>query len=346
MTVNPPRLVSGLVDAADGMLDGVAESTFTTIITAAGTTTAAMATLALVLLGVNIIVQYRPFHPGQVLVVAIKLVAIAWIGLKWNQFSAIAGAVETAMNTIGAVILGGFDGTGGGTGGGTVQATLATSIDAFISRFSAASGKALEPLSYYTGALMSILVMVLLSIIGGMVGLALIFAKVMVTVYLSLAPVFIALWIFDATKDYFHRWLQSTVTYMLYPLVIATVLGGIIRLVSKYLTDISANPGASVAEFIPFITALLIMVVVVAFIPYIVNSLAGSLSAPGPGAAALAARQMVSNTRGAANFMFSSERRAQSGERTRVQAGPRDTNATGTGAKSLAARIAERSARF
>ena len=345
MAVNPPRLVSGLVDAARTLLDGTAESTFTAIVTSTGALTAAMATLALVLLGVNIIVQYRPFHPGQVLVIAIKLVAIAWIGLRWGQFSAISGTVELAMDRIGSAVLTNFDGSA--PGGGAIETTLAGAIDDFISKTTDASAVALDRLGNFAAALMSVFVMVLLSIIGGMVGLALIFAKVMVTVYLSLAPIFIALWIFDATKDYFHRWLQSTVTYMLYPLVIATVLGGIVRFISNYLDIIANNPDDStIMGFIPFITALLIMVVVVAFIPYIVNSLAGTLSAPGPGAAALVARQMGRNTLSAANSTVSAARVAQGGVRTGVQTAARAANATVTGAKSLATRIAERSARF
>lgn len=327
-------LVSGLVDSANGMLDGVAESTFTTIVGAAGTTAAAMATLALVLVGVNIIVQYRPFHPGQVLVLAIKLVAISWIGLKWSEFYKIASAVETAMNSIGAAILGSFSGAGGGGG---VSSTLAGSVDDFIAEFATSANNALEPLSWMAGALMSVAVTFLLAVIGSLVGLALIFAKVMVTVYLSLAPVFIALWIFDATKDYFHRWLQSAVTYMLYPVVIATVLGGIVRLVSAYIATLSTSVSGSISEFVPFIAALLVMIVVVVFIPYIVNSLAGSFAAPGPGAAAFIAARMAKSAAGAAT-----SRPAQAG----VQKAREYGNLASAGAKSLATRIAERSARY
>lgn len=327
-------LVSGLVDSADGMLTDVAQSTFTTIVGATGDTVAAMATLALVLVGVNIMVQYRPFHPGQVLVLAIKLVAISWIGLKWGEFYKIAGAVETAMNSIGGAVLGGFSGAGGG---GDVSNTLASSVDDFISEFSTSANNALEPLSWMAGALMSVVVTILLAIIGCAVGLALIFAKVMVTVYLSLAPIFIALWIFDATKDYFHRWFQSTVTYMLYPVVIATVLGGIVRLVSAYIATLSTSVTGSISEFIPFIAALLVMIVVVVLIPYIVNSLAGSFAAPGPGAAAFIASRMARNTSAAAR-----SQPVQAG----VQKAREYGNLAAAGAKSLATRVAERTSRY
>ena len=326
-------LISGLVDSADGMLDSVASSTFGTIVTAAGTTIAAMATLAIVLTGINIIVQYRPFHPGQVLVILIKLVAITAIGLKWGEFYKIASAVESAMNGIGSTILGSFS----GGGGGDVSNTLAESVDRFISDFSNTANTALEPLSWMAGALMSVLVTILLALIGCAVGLALIFSKVMITVYLSLAPIFIALWMFDATKDYFHRWLQSTVTYMLYPVVIATVLGGVVRLVKNYIDDLSASPTGTIAEFIPFIAALLVMIVVVAFIPFIVNSLSGTIAAPGPGMAGLTGARMVGNARAATQTPIAQKTAATAREYA---------NLAQEGGKSLATRIAARSARF
>ena len=326
-------LISHMVDNANGMLDDVASSTFNTIVSAAGTTIAAMATLAIVLAGINIIVQYRPFHPGQVLVILIKLVAITAIGLKWGEFYKIASAVESAMNAIGATVLGSF--TGGG--GGSVETSLAQSVDDFIDTFSVTANTALEPLSWMAGALMSVLVTILLALIGCAVGLSLIFAKVMITVYLSLAPIFIALWIFDATKDYFHRWLQSTVTYMLYPVVIATVLGGVVRFVSNYIEDLSVSPTGTIAEFIPFIAALLVMIVVVAFIPFIVNSLSGTIAAPGPGLAGLTGARMVGNARAATQTPIAQGAAAKAREYASLAQ---------EGGKSLATRIAARSARF
>ena len=327
-------LISHMVDNANGMLDDVAASTFTTIVTAAGATIAAMATLAIVLVGINIVVQYRPFHPGQVLVILIKLVAITAIGLKWGEFYKIASAVESAMNAIGTSVLGGFS---GGGGGGSVETSLAQSVDDFIDKFSITANTALEPLSWMAGALMSVLVTILLALIGCAIGLALIFAKVMITVYLSLAPLFIAMWMFDATKDYFHRWLQSIVTYMLYPVVIATVLGGVVRFVSNYVEDLSVSPTGTIAEFIPFIAALLVMIVVVAFIPFIVNSLSGTIAAPGPGMAGLTGARMVGNAKAAEQSPVAQATTAKDREYGGLA---RD------GAKSLASRIAARSARF
>lgn len=323
--------VSDLVDSADGMLDAVAESTFMAIAGAGGDLLAAMATLSVVMLGVNIIVQYRPIGAGQALTLAIKLILIGIIARNWSNFQAITGAVETAMNTIAGAILTDFR---GGGGGGNVSASLAQAIDEFIADFAARANTALEPLGWMAGAMMSLLVTFLLSVIGAVAGLALIFAKVMITVYLGIAPIFIALWIFESTTDYFHRWLQSAVSYMIYPVVVATVLGAIVRLTSGYIASMSGSVGATIAEFIPFIIALMVMIVVIMFIPFIVNSLSGSFAAPGPGMAARGA----GNAGGAV-----ANNRATRWMRGAAVAG---VAATGRGIEGLASRMAARSSRF
>ena len=36
-------------------------------------------------------------------------------------------------------------------------------------------------------------------------------------------PIMIALSLFDATKDFFHRWVSTTISYAFYPIVIAAI---------------------------------------------------------------------------------------------------------------------------
>lgn len=324
-------VVSGLVDTADGMLDSVAASNFSAIVGAMGNLTALMATLALVLVGINVVMQYRPTQPGQVLVVAIKLVAISAIGLKWGEFHKIAGAVQSAMDGIGGAILAGtHNGGGGGVGG-----TLAGAIDDLISRVAVATNNALSNLSWYGGLLLAAIIAILLAIIGCVAGLALIFSKVVVMVYISLAPIFIALWIFDATSDYFHKWLQATISYMLYPPVVAAVLGGMIRLISAYISGFSTSVSGSIAEFIPFLVALMVMIVVSSLIPQIVNALSGAVSAAGPVAALRGFASAPAKVASSGRDLASSAKGVAKG-----------ASAMASQTSSLASRIAARAGKF
>lgn len=266
-------IVSDWVDVAQGQLDGVAASMFGEVVSAAGTTISAMATLAIVFLGINLVMQYRPMSAGYVLATVIKLVVIVWIGLKWGQFNAIASAITSAMNSLGAVMLSGV-----GAGG-----TLAGAIDTLLSKIATAANAALEPLNWMTGAVLSVVIAVGLGLIGAIIALALIFASVVLTFYLGIAPIFIALSMFETTKDFFSRWMQGAISYALVPVVLGGVLGGMVRIVQSYMNTLSSgDAGASIAGFIPFLSILGIMFFIIIMIPQIVSGLTGMMQFSGP----------------------------------------------------------------
>lgn len=284
-------IVSNMVDVAQGQLDAVAAGVFGNIVGAAGTTISAMATLAIVLLGVNLVLQYRPMGAGQVVVTVIKLLVIVFVGLRWGQFSSIASAVERGMDGIAGSMLASFN----GAGGGNISGSLAGAVDRLLTSVSEAANSALEPLGWMAGAVMSTLIAFMIAVVSALVSFLLIFAKVMVTVFLSIAPIYIALSMFEVTKDYFNRWLQQTISYMVYPVVIAAVIGGVIRLVAEFMRSLSTtDAGASIAGFIPFLMALFIMGAVTVLIPSIVSGITGNFILAGPVGSMVGAGKMAS----------------------------------------------------
>lgn len=329
-------LVSAWVDTAQGQLDGVAASSFGSIIGGAGALISATATLAAVLLGVNMVLQYRPMGAGDVLVRVMRLILIATVGLTWGQFSTITGMVQSGMNAVAAGLL-------SETSPGT---SLASAVDVLISQISDAANAALEPLSWMAGALMSVLVTVGLSVIGAAVALALIFASVMVTVYLSIAPVFVFMLFFEATKDLFSRWLQGFIAYALYPVVIAGVLGGLVRVVRAYLATLSTgDASASISGFIPFLSVLVVMGATIVLIPSVVSGLTGMIGIAGP----------IAPLRETTRLMRDTSRTMQQAARSLMGRGSSSTSSGGnppsTGSQPakvtpLAAKIAARNAKY
>ncbi|MCY1741011.1 type IV secretion system protein [Ensifer sp. SL37] len=271
-------IVADFVKRAQDQLDGAAASSFGAVVSGMSTTVSAMATLAVVLIGVNMILQYRPMSAGAMLVTMIKLVIIIKIGLVWSQFHAVASSVEDGINSIAARLLGSFSENAGSAN------SLAAAMDGFISDFSTKANATLSNLSWMAGAIMSVVITVSLGAIAAVTALLLVFAKVMVTVYLGIAPVFIVLSMFEATKDYFNKWLQGAISYMLYPLVIATMLGGVIRIVKAYMSNLGAQSvSESVADYLPYMACLIIMILCILCIPMIVSSLSGVIQAVSPG---------------------------------------------------------------
>lgn len=335
-------MIEGFVSRSQGELDSVAQSSFGAVLEGMGTLAATMATLAVVMLGVNMVLQYRPMSAGQIVVTFIKLIAIGSIGLVWGQFNLIASAIEGGVDSIAANLLGQF-------GGSKVPSNnLAAAMDAFISDFSDKANKVMEPMGWMGGAIMSVMITFSLGSIAALAALLLIFGQVMVTIYLGIAPIFIALSMFEVTKDYFNRWLQGAVSYTLYPLVTAVMLGGLIRIVMGYMETLNSSLTESVSDFIPFIACLIIMAVCTLCIPMIVSSLSGMIMAVTPTQAAIAAVgvKAAGSLAGKAAASSPPARAAALAGQKAMQKGESYGELALAGSRNLARRIAERSAKY
>lgn len=335
-------VVEEFVARAQGQLDGVAQSSFGAVLNGMGNLAAVMATLAVVMLGVNMVLQYRSMSAGQVAVTFIKLIAIGSIGLVWGQFNLISSAIEGGINSVAAHLLGQFGGSDVPSG------NLPAAMDSFISHFADKANQVMQPMGWMAGALMSVVVFLSMGSLAAVASLLLIFGKVMVTVYIGIAPVFIVLSMFEVTKDYFNRWLQGAVSYMLYPLVTAVMLGGLIRIVMGYMDTLSSSTTDSISDFIPFIACMVIMIVCTLCIPMIVSSLSGMIMAVTPTQAALAASGAGGLASAAAKkTVTSAAGQAVAAGARKATSGAQDYGQLATtGAQSLAHRIAARSAKY
>lgn len=335
-------VIEDFVSRAQGQLDDVAQSSFGAVLDGMGNLTAVMATLAVVMLGVNMVLQYRPMTASAIIVTFIKLIAIGSIGLVWGQFNMISSAVESGINSISANLLGQF-------GGSEVPSNnLAAAMDTFIADFADKANQVMEPMGWMAGAIMSVVVFISMGSLAALAALLLIFGKVMVTIYLGIAPIFIALSMFEVTKDYFNRWLQGAVSYMLYPLVTAVMLGGLIRIVMGYMDTLNTTMTESISDFIPFIACMVIMTVCTLCIPMIVSSLSGMIMAVTPtqaalatagvgGAAALAGRKLATSA---------AARAATAGAKKVASGAQNYGDLAAAGSRDLATRIAARSAKY
>ena len=98
-------------------------------------------------------------------------------------------------------------------GGGAGATHFAAEFDQTIENFSQYLNAVGSNLNWIAGAMAGALGAFVPGVIGALCGLVLIFAKIMLTFMLGIAPVMIGLSMFEATKDYFHRWLSSTLSY-------------------------------------------------------------------------------------------------------------------------------------
>jgi len=226
---------------------------------------------------------------GDVVILCIKLIMIAQFATVWSQFNSIASAIINGMDSIAGAMLAGTSNPNAG---------LAAAFDDMLDRLATSANTTMDQLSYMSRAVMSAVFMGLHAITAAVAGLILIFALVMITIHIGLAPIFIGLSIFRATSDFFFQWLRSTLSYVLYPIVIAAVLGAMIRLTQGMVDNLDPTNISSIATLIPFLTILIIMIFTILLIPMIVSGLSGMVSAAGPLAAAAVMAGMYRNVAG------------------------------------------------
>lgn len=259
------------VKSATDILGQVNESGFSSLVSGINGIAMAAATIALVLAVFNQFLQIGYMSPNQMLGLMIKLILISYIGLQWGNFSAVSSTVQEFMDKISISIL---DTIAGSTKG---NPSLPAAIDTILSRISTASDKALTHAAWYTGAGLAVIIVICLTVLGAVSALIIIYSKIMVSLYIIIAPIFICCLIFERLSDYFYRWLQGAVSYMMYPVITAGIMAMIAGITDSFLNSISDDSISTIAMFIPFMTLAVIATIIIIFIPIIVAGLSGMI---------------------------------------------------------------------
>jgi hypothetical protein len=224
-------VVTWMVETTEGYLDGAAETTFGNVASQLGGIIAVGSTLAVIGLLVNMALQVRSVDGRTAFWFAVKLLLITLFALNWVQFNSIASAITNGLDQLAGGMVAGLG------GGGAGSAYFAAAFDDLIEEFGNYLNAAGDNMHWMAGAIIGAIGAFLLGVIGALCGLVLIFAKIMLAVMIGIAPIMIALSLFDVTKDYFLRWLSSTVSYALYPLVIAGVFSTVVGMSQSLLAE-------------------------------------------------------------------------------------------------------------
>lgn len=337
-------VVSWMVGSADGFLASASESQFGSVAESIGTITLLMVTLSLITLCINMAFQYRSMDGSQFFWYLIKLLLIGLFAFNWAEFNAVATAVIGGLEFVAGALISSIGGSGGSS------AHFAAEFDELISEFSEYLNAIGSNLSWMTGAILGGLGLILLSLLGFLTGIVLIFGKMMLALMLGLAPLMITLSLFDTTKDYFHRWVSTTVSYAFYPVVIAAMFSTVIGMANSLLAELGDPSSATnIGALVPFFVMVFLAKGFVAATPIIVRGLSGNfMLLAGPAVAAGAAGL----ARGLAGSR-SVESRARMGNLTgpelagrAIAQTPATLRTASTNAGSQITRIAERARRL
>ncbi|OWJ78001.1 hypothetical protein CDV53_04460 [Haematobacter missouriensis] len=226
----------------------------------------------------------------------LKLTLIGFFAFNWTHFNAVANAVIGGLDYIAGALVSSVGGSGAGA------SHFAGEFDDLIEQFTGYLNAIGNNLGWMAGAILSGIGLILLSLLGFMTGIVLIFAKMMLSLMLGLAPAMIALSLFDATKDFFHRWVSTTVSYAFYPVVIAAMFSTVVGMANALIAQMGDPASATnIGSLVPFFVIVFLAKGFVAATPLIVRGLSGNfmvVAGPAVAAGTAAMTRGMMNTRG------------------------------------------------
>ncbi len=187
-----------------------------------------------------------------------RVFVIYTLATSWGDFQAfIYTAANETPTAIGNIIVQKIGDAGSvGTTNAAIEQALSNvylvGVDA-ASKLTSHAGWT-NPGPYIYGAL----VWVAVGLFVAFAAFVVIFAKIMLWVMLSLAPVFIVLLLFNASSRYFNGWLTATVQFVIVPIIVYALLGfflSIIKDAVQALNDSNATTTTTLKEIAPVVLA-------------------------------------------------------------------------------------------
>ena len=249
-------IVSWIVGTVDGYLDGAGETTFGALVSSVGTIGMAMATLAVVFVALNAMLQVKSIDLRTAVMLGVNLALVGIFARNWAEFNSVTNAIVGGSERLAGVMVG----AAGGQGNGSAQ-NFAAQFDRIISDYIGMANSIGSAMNWVGGAVFTNIAVIILAAMGAAAGLMMVFAKLMITFYVSIAPIMITMSLLNATKDYFQNWLTGIISYAFYPIIIAAVFSVIISMSRSMAANVNSGDLATLGQAIPFFAIFLIPVI-------------------------------------------------------------------------------------
>lgn len=269
-------VVTFVVETADNFLKDSAETQFGAIASTVGSIMVLSMTLLVILVLINMSLQYRSMDGRQAFWLAVKLTLVGVFATNWVQFNSFASAVLDGIDSIAGSLVASVGGGSPGPSG-----TFAEEFDGIIEEFGVYLNVIGDNMHWMVGALMGATGTFLLSALGAIAAFFMIASRVMIALLLGIAPIMIFLTLFDVTKDYFSRWLSALISFAIYPVVIAGVFATIIGVSNALISELGDPRGIeTIGSFVPFLMMIFMAKGFLLATPLLVRSISGNIMMP------------------------------------------------------------------
>jgi type IV secretory pathway VirB6-like protein len=325
-------LINDLSIMVDKTLSNYSETVFTGVADPIRNLLGAMALLALMLLAVNHLVQFRTINYAEYFHWFLRYVLVYSFSTIWANFEGIYNIFKDIPSDYVAMVLKAVALHIRTLRTDVLDPSLITSTTTGIDEF----GHAIVWIAYdflrdtsinnIGMSIKNILFAIIILIIGGIFiassAILVLVSKIGLALAVSLSPLAITMLMMEQTKQYFGDWLKFTVSFAVIPLLTGALLAIVLYVAGEVLT----NSGASSQHknlWFGFIFIMVAVVFMLQQIPTMASTLASAtVAAVGAGAGMAAASMVKNNVMGAPSKAWGMASKAYSGgQRLRDAAG-------------------------
>ena len=157
--------------------------------------------------------MYHGFTASDIFMPIIKMVIIYTFATRWNYFH---DYIYNFLTSVPNAIIGAFSDVGDGKYG------LNTVVIKGFKLVTELFAEATFGTWYFYFLAIAVLIVNMIAMVAGLGGILV--AKLLLAIYLFMAPVFIMLFLFDVTKPMVESWVQQLITMTLWPILICAIL--------------------------------------------------------------------------------------------------------------------------
>ena len=225
--------------------------------------------LALVLIGINMVIQIYPVSIASGVVFLFRFGLVTLLAASWDNFEVIYDVLTDFPSQAGAEFL-----AAGGIG---TADNLNQAMDEIVDYATEAATVASSQSSLFGVSLLGIVIGLIAGGMAAVAVLVLALGKVGLAFAISIAPLALLAYLFQFSNILYRRWTEMTIGFALIPLVVAAVMAAVIGVASEIAEE--GSEADTIGAALPMIIILLAAIFMMARVPSIVAGLSGAMVA-------------------------------------------------------------------
>ncbi len=253
------------------LLDSLGQSQFEAVASQLGGTAQILSALMVVLVLINMSLQFRPMEAGTSIWLILKFALVALFMKSWTDFNGVFNAVETGFEAIGNALL------AGGIGNGQTTASFPQELDNLSETIGTYANVTAGRLNIL-GGMINALMFLAISIFGALATLAMVASRVVLAVLIGIAPFAILATLTHQTKGYFDTWLSGVIKVLMFPLILIGIFATILGMGNATISSIDPDNITTIGQVTPILTVLVLASFLVVLSPLIVTLVTGDFA--------------------------------------------------------------------